>query len=240
MSDNINSSAILNNLYKYILVYPPSLIIIYSIIIGINKCPIDLPPFLNELFATLTNNSTNTTNVQKLKSTYGKAKLMATNYLLKLNKKSNFPCTILRLYLIYGTHQDTNRLIPYTLNKCLNNENFSCSEGKQYRDFLFVEDLIKAIVNCFDNKKSIKHIVFNIARKLLILGGLGALIVKVKTLMAISDKKFLNFNNKEMILNNVDGEFLRIIHASSIKKRQNKKRIHCREVVYPENKRRVS
>ena len=99
------------------------------------------------------------TNVQKLKSTYGKAKLMATNYLLKLNKKSNFPCTILRLYLIYGTHQDTNRLVSYTLNKCLNNENFSCSEGKQYRDFLFVDDLIKAIVNCFDNKKSIGQII---------------------------------------------------------------------------------
>ena len=65
----------------------------------------------------------------------------------------------MRLYLIYGTHQDTNRLIPYTLNKCLNNENFSCSEGKQYRDFLFVEDLIKAIVNCFDNKKSIGQII---------------------------------------------------------------------------------
>ena len=90
-------------------------------------------------------NENDKTNVKKLKSKYGQAKLMATNYLLKLNKKYNFPCTILRLYQIYGPRQDNNRLIPYTLNECLNNNKFICSDGKQYRDFLFVEDLIKAI-----------------------------------------------------------------------------------------------
>jgi nucleoside-diphosphate-sugar epimerase len=99
------------------------------------------------------------TSVQELKSTYGKAKLMATNYLLKLNKISNFPCTILRLYLVYGPYQDTNRLIPFTLSKCINNDKFDCSEGKQYRDFLYINDLTRAIFNCFDNKKSVGQII---------------------------------------------------------------------------------
>tara|TARA_B110000037_G_scaffold216704_1_gene276324 strand:- start:260 stop:1165 length:906 start_codon:yes stop_codon:yes gene_type:complete len=94
------------------------------------------------------------TDVNKLKSTYGKAKLMATNYLLKLNKEHNFPCTILRLYLVYGTHQDKNRLIPHTLSECLNDNVFDCSAGKQYRDFLFVDDLMTAIFKCFYNKES--------------------------------------------------------------------------------------
>tara|TARA_B110000037_G_C17079206_1_gene489229 strand:+ start:41 stop:946 length:906 start_codon:yes stop_codon:yes gene_type:complete len=98
------------------------------------------------------------TEVNKLKSTYGKAKLMATNYLLKLNKLHNFPCTILRLYLVYGPYQNTNRLIPYTLNECLNDNVFNCSAGKQYRDFLFVDDLMKAIFKCFYNKQSIGEI----------------------------------------------------------------------------------
>ena len=80
---------------------------------------------------------------------------MATNYLLKLNKKNKFPCTILRLYLVYGPYQDTNRLIPHTLSECLNDSVFDCSAGKQYRDFLFVDDLIRAIFKCFHNKKSI-------------------------------------------------------------------------------------
>ncbi len=104
-------------------------------------------------------NEIDKTEVKKLKSAYGRAKLMATNYLLKLNKKYNFPCTILRLYLIYGPCQDNNRLIPHTLNECLNDSTFMCSHGKQYRDFLFVEDLIKAIFKCFNNKKSIGEII---------------------------------------------------------------------------------
>ena len=99
------------------------------------------------------------TDVKKLKSTYGKAKLMATNYLLKLNKKYNFPCTILRLYLVYGPSQDNNRLIPHTLNECSNDNTFHCSAGTQYRDFLFVEDLIRAIFKCFNNNKSIGEVI---------------------------------------------------------------------------------
>ena len=98
------------------------------------------------------------TNVNKLKSTYGKAKLMSTNYLLKLNKTHNFPCTILRLYLVYGPYQDKNRLIPHTLNECLNDNLFDCSAGKQFRDFLFVDDLMTAIFKCFYNKQSIGEI----------------------------------------------------------------------------------
>ena len=101
----------------------------------------------------------NKTDIKKLKSAYAQAKLMATNYLLKLNKKHNFPCTILRLYLVYGPNQDNNRLIPHTLHECLNDKAFECSSGKQYRDFLFVDDLIKAIFKCFNNKKSIGEII---------------------------------------------------------------------------------
>ena len=104
-------------------------------------------------------NENDITDVKKLKSAYGKAKLMATNYLLKLNKKYNFPCTILRLYLVYGPSQDNNRLIPHTLNECLNDNTFMCSAGKQYRDFLFVEDLIRAILKCFNNNKSIGEVI---------------------------------------------------------------------------------
>lgn len=104
-------------------------------------------------------NENSTTDVKNLKSAYGRAKLMATNYLLKINKKYNFPCTILRLYLVYGPFQDNNRLIPYTLNQCLNNNVFSCSSGKQYRDFLFVEDLVKAIFKCLNKKNSIGQII---------------------------------------------------------------------------------
>ena len=99
-------------------------------------------------------NENDKTDVKKLKSTYGKAKLMATNYLLALNKKYNFPCTILRLYLTYGPKQDQNRLIPIIINSCLKNNTFDCSDGKQFRDFIYIDDLISLIIKVLKNKNS--------------------------------------------------------------------------------------
>ncbi len=92
--------------------------------------------------------------LRKLKSTYGIAKLTATNYLLDLFIKKNFPATILRLYLVYGPNQEPNRLISNTINSCLLDKKFPCSKGDQLRDFLFVDDLIRAIISCFENSKS--------------------------------------------------------------------------------------
>ena len=90
----------------------------------------------------------------KQTSTYGKAKLLATNYLLKLFREFNFPVTILRLYLSYGPRQDINRFLPIIINGCINDKKFPCSSGTQLRDFVHVEDVVKAIFKCFNNKKA--------------------------------------------------------------------------------------
>lgn len=98
-------------------------------------------------------------SINKLKSTYGKAKFLATKYLLGLFEKEKFPVTILRLYLVYGPNQDPNRLISSVINSCLLKKKFPCSNGNQYRDFLYVDDLVKAITSCFGNSNSIGKII---------------------------------------------------------------------------------
>jgi len=98
-------------------------------------------------------------SIKKIKSTYGKAKFLATKYLLGLFEKERFPVTILRLYLVYGPNQDPNRLISSVINSCLLKKKFPCSNGNQYRDFLYVDDLIKAIISCFRNSNSIGKII---------------------------------------------------------------------------------
>ena len=98
-------------------------------------------------------------SIKKLRSTYGKAKFLATKYLLGLFKTERFPVTILRLYLVYGPNQDPNRLISSVINSCLLKKKFPCSNGNQYRDFLYVDDLIKAITSCFRNSNSIGKII---------------------------------------------------------------------------------
>ena len=94
------------------------------------------------------------TNINDLTSVYSKAKLAATNYLLKKYKEKKFPCTILRLYLVYGPRQDFNRFIPSIIKGCLEDSLFPCSLGNQLRDFLYVDDLINAILKCLKNKSS--------------------------------------------------------------------------------------
>ena len=95
----------------------------------------------------------------KLTNVYGLSKFLATKYLIGLFKKIKFPVTIIRLYQVYGTHQDSNRLIPIVINNCLKNKIFPCSHGKQMRDFIYVDDVVKAIFKTFKTKAVIGEIV---------------------------------------------------------------------------------
>lgn len=99
--------------------------------------------------------------VKKLKSTYGRAKLNATNYLLKKYKTHNFPGNVIRFYLVYGPNQDFNRFVPIIIKGCLKNNNFPCSSGIQQRDFLYIDDAIDSILKCIQ-AKNIKGEIFNI------------------------------------------------------------------------------
>ena len=93
-------------------------------------------------------------NAKFIKSTYGKAKLLSSIYLINLFKKKKFPSTILRLYQAYGPRQDLNRFIQITIMGCLKNEKFPCSEGNQSRDFLHVNDVVDAIIKSLINKNA--------------------------------------------------------------------------------------
>ena len=92
-------------------------------------------------------------------SIYGKAKLLSTIFLQNLYKKYNFPVTILRLYLVYGPFQDTNRVIPVTIINALKNKSFNCSNGQQLRDFTYIDDIISAIIKTLKNLKSSGEII---------------------------------------------------------------------------------
>ena len=45
-------------------------------------------------------------------------------------------------------------VIPIVIEACLKNKKFPCSNGKQLRDFVHVDDLVKCILLCFNNKKA--------------------------------------------------------------------------------------
>ena len=93
-------------------------------------------------------------NPKTIKSVYGKAKLLASKYLVELFRKKKFPCTVLRLYLAYGPKQDINRFLPVIIKGCIKNKKFPCSEGNQLRDFVHVEDVVDAIFKSLKNKNA--------------------------------------------------------------------------------------
>ena len=93
-------------------------------------------------------------NLRTIKSIYGKAKLLSSRYVIKLFKENNFPATVLRLYLVYGPRQEPNRFLPITILGCIKNKKFACSTGNQLRDFIYVEDVVEAIIKSLTNKKA--------------------------------------------------------------------------------------
>ena len=120
------------------------------------------------------------------KGIYGKFKYKATKFLLKQYKKNKFPVTILRFYQIYGPQQDYNRFIPQLIKASIKKKKFLTSKGQQYRDFLFIDDAVNAMIKTMIKSKS-KGQIINIGY------GKG---IKLKKIMN-KVKKMNNFFNPD-------------------------------------------
>ena len=79
-----------------------------------------------------------------------------------LFRTEGFPGVILRLFLTYGPNQDEKRFLPQIIKACLRGDDFPVSEGFQYRDFCYVEDVIRAILLAL-RTNDVEGNVFNIA-----------------------------------------------------------------------------
>lgn len=117
-------------------------------------------------------------NDLKPRSNYSKAKAFSSKFLINLFKRLNFPIIIVRPYQVYGPHQDLNRLIPFVINRCLNDKKFECSSGLQFRDFLYIDDFINCIASLL--KKNFKGEIFNV--------GSGN-VIQIKELINLIQKK---------------------------------------------------
>jgi nucleoside-diphosphate-sugar epimerase len=59
-----------------------------------------------------------------------------------------------RIFYLYGSHEDSRRLVPAAILKLINGEAFETSPGEQVRDFLHVEDVANAFVVMMEQKIS--------------------------------------------------------------------------------------
>ncbi len=97
-------------------------------------------------------------------SPYSLGKVSSTHFLQMLYKTEKFPAVILRLFLTYGPGQSTDRFIPQVILGCLNSKSFPVSEGKQLRNFCYIDDTVDAIFAALV-KKGISGEIFNVGSK---------------------------------------------------------------------------
>ena len=95
-------------------------------------------------------------------SPYALGKLSSTHYLQQCFRKGKLNTVILRPFLLFGEGQSKNRFLPYLIENCIKDRKFKVSKGEQIRDYLYIKDFNRALINSIDNKKAYGE-VFNIA-----------------------------------------------------------------------------
>ena len=88
-------------------------------------------------------------------SPYSLSKASAEIFCNMLYKNNNYPIIILRLSLVYGPGQNTDRFLPQLLTTLLKNKEFSMTKGEQKRDYIFVKDVVEALIKSSSSKNAI-------------------------------------------------------------------------------------
>ncbi len=95
---------------------------------------------------------------------YGLSKLLAEEKIERESKKNNFNYSILRFSSIYGPEHNKGVIFNFINSLKRKNKIIIYGDGKQTRDFLYVDDAVKAILGTIETKKTGSEI-FNISGK---------------------------------------------------------------------------
>jgi len=77
---------------------------------------------------------------------YGAAKLAAWTAIEAYARQTGLSAAWGRLFLLYGPHEPAARLAPTVIRALLHGERPACSDGRQLRDFMYVQDAADAFV----------------------------------------------------------------------------------------------
>lgn len=86
-------------------------------------------------------------------SPYAISKLAAEHMSRMYAVQCGFPAIIFRIGTMYGPHQPDHRYIHQTINKALANEDIPLNSGTKKRDYIYVDDVVDAMVKAFELKR---------------------------------------------------------------------------------------
>ena len=93
---------------------------------------------------------------------YGLSKLSITKLLLYLYHTDSFPSVVLRASVIYGPEQNDDMFIPSLINSLLSRKDFPMTFGEQLRDFVYITDVVEAIIKSLSADERVNGKVINI------------------------------------------------------------------------------
>ncbi|MDO8568838.1 MAG: SDR family NAD(P)-dependent oxidoreductase [Dehalococcoidales bacterium] len=79
-------------------------------------------------------------------SPYSAAKVASTVFCQMLHKTKGLPIITLRPFLTYGPDQENDMLIPWLIKSAARGETLKMTEGKQTREFNYVEDIVDGFI----------------------------------------------------------------------------------------------
>ncbi len=92
-------------------------------------------------------------------SPYSASKVATTIFCQMLHKTKGLPTVTLRPFLTYGPGQESNMLIPSLIKTVTNGETFEMTEGKQTREFNYVDDIVDGYIKASISPKAIGEII---------------------------------------------------------------------------------
>jgi UDP-glucose 4-epimerase len=97
-------------------------------------------------------NSFRESSIENPISPYGFSKLCGTQLAQFFYRSFNLPVIILRPTIAYGPHQANDMFIPSLINTLIVNKDFKMTEGNQLRDFIYISDLVEAMLVISENQ----------------------------------------------------------------------------------------
>lgn len=127
-------------------------------------CLHEVPHFKQFLFASTSETYGNgfspktEETLQNANSPYAVSKVACEKYLLYMRDAFDFPITILRPFNTYGRKDNLHFIVERTIVQMLQGKEVRLGERTAIRDFLYVDDHVKAYLTCLENEKAINSI----------------------------------------------------------------------------------
>jgi UDP-glucose 4-epimerase len=93
---------------------------------------------------------------------YGLSKLAITQILTGLHQSHKFPSVVLRPSVIYGPGQGKEMFISALIQSLLADRSFAMTNGEQRRDFVYVSDVVDAIIKALSADELVNGVILNI------------------------------------------------------------------------------